>query len=165
MLSETLLKRLNEQIALEAYSANLYLQMSSWCQHKGLNGCAGFLRAHSREEMGHMLRLVDYINETGSLAEIPEVSKPPAEWEGIPAIFNKTLEHEQSITAKINELVDAALTEKDFSTFHFLQWYVAEQHEEEALFKTVLDRIDLVGTEGRGLFMLDDTIGKLRPQQ
>lgn len=59
------------------------------------------------------------------------------------------------ITVQINELVDIALTEKDFSTFNFLRWYASEQHEEEKLFKSILDKIDIIGVEGRGLFMVD----------
>lgn len=65
------------------------------------------------------------------------------------------------ITAQINELVDIALTEKDFSTFNFLQWYVSEQHEEEKLFKSILDKIDIIGLEGRGLYTVDREIGMI----
>ena len=34
---------------------------------------------------------------------------------------------------KINELVEVTFANKDYSTFNFLQWYVAEQHEEEKI--------------------------------
>lgn len=65
------------------------------------------------------------------------------------------------ITEQINELVDIALNEKDYSTFNFLQWYVAEQHEEEKLFKSILDKIDVINIEGRGLYMIDKEIGSM----
>lgn len=61
MLSKNLLKKLNKQVTLEFYSSNLYLQMSAWCDHKGLNGAAKFLRAHAAEEMQHMHKIFDYI--------------------------------------------------------------------------------------------------------
>ena len=50
---------------------------------------------------------------------------------------------------------------KDYSTFNFLQWYVAEQHEEEMIFKTVLDKMKIIGTEGKGIYMIDKEIGKM----
>jgi ferritin len=161
MLSEKLQKKMNEQIALEMDSANLYLQMSAWCHYKGLEGCAAFLRGHSQEEMGHMYKLFDYVNETGAQAQVGTNENPRDNFESLREVFEATLEHEKFITSKINDLTDVAFHEKDYSTFNFLQWYVAEQHEEEALFKGILDKIELVGSEGRGLFFLDREIGKL----
>ena len=161
MLSTTMIERLNEQINLEYYSSNIYLQMSSWCSYKGLDGCAAFLGKHAQEEREHMQRLFNYVNETGAMVIIGAIEAPPAEFESIAAVFKKTYEHECFVTQKINELVDTALTEKDYSTFNFLQWYVAEQHEEEKLFKSILDMIDKTGTDGMGLFHLDREIGRV----
>ncbi len=162
MLSEKMLARLNEQIALEFESANLYLQMSAWCLAHGLDGCGRFLREHSQEEMGHMFRLFDYVNETGAQAVLRALEAPRHEYGSVREVFEATFEHERFITGKINELVDTAFAEKDYSTFNFLQWYVSEQHEEEALFQRVLDLVELVGSDGKGLFHLDREIGKLR---
>ncbi|MCV5217125.1 ferritin-like domain-containing protein, partial [Escherichia coli] len=44
MLSQTMVEQLNEQINLEFFSSNLYLQMSAWCEDKGFEGAAEFLR-------------------------------------------------------------------------------------------------------------------------
>ena len=161
MLTSTMLQRLNEQINLEFYSSNLYLQMSSWCESKGLGGCAAFLQTHAAEEMQHMQRLFDYVNQTGAMARLGAIDAPPTEYESVEEVFRQTYKHEQAITQKINELAHTAFQEKDYSTFNFLQWYVAEQHEEEALFKSILDKIDIIGTGGEGLFFIDQEIGKL----
>jgi len=160
MLSSTMLTALNKQINLEFYSSNLYLQMSSWCDYKGLEGCAEFLRLHADEEMKHMQRLFHYINETGGLAILGQIEAPPQEFDSIKDIFEKTYEHEIFITKKINELAKTAQNEDDFSTFNFLQWYVAEQHEEEKTFKTILDKVEMIGMEGSGLFFIDKEIEK-----
>lgn len=160
MLTNSMRDKLNEQIEVEFFSSNLYLQMSSWANAKGYPGTAAFLMRHSDEERMHMTKLFDYVNETGSQAIVPALDKPETEYEGLPDLFKKVLDHEKFVTSKINELVDAAFTEKDWATFNFLQWYVAEQHEEEALFTSILDRINLIGTEGRGLFLIDKEIGK-----
>ena len=66
-----------------------------------------------------------------------------------------------SPTSTSAELAHTAFEEKDYSTFNFLQWYVAEQHEEEKLFNTILDKIRIIGTEGRGLYHFDQEIAKL----
>lgn len=161
MLSKNLLTKLNTQVTLELFSSNLYLQMSAWCEHQGLNGSAKFLKAHAAEEMQHMYKLFEYIQDTGALAIIEAIDKPDIEFENIRDVFMQTYAHERMITAQINELVGIALSEKDYSTFNFLQWYVAEQHEEEKLFKGIVDKIEMIGIEGRGIFLIDSEIGNI----
>ena len=161
MVSQTILNKLNEQITLEFYSSNLYLQMGAWCIWKGYSGASRFLLQHASEEYGHMTKLFQYIAETGGLAVIPGIDKPQTEFDSLLDVFTQTMEHEKLVTSKINELVDTAFTEKDFSTFNFLQWYVAEQHEEECLFTSILDKIKMIGSEGRGIYLIDKEIGKL----
>ncbi len=161
MLTKELYTAMNNQMMLEFSSANLYKSMASWCQSKGLTGSARFLNDHAKEEMIHMEKLFSYINETGSQAIIGAIEAPKNEFSSLREVFEKTFEHEQFITQKIFALADLSLELKDFSTFSFLQWYTAEQHEEEALFKSIIEKFDIIGDEGRGLFMIDREIGNL----
>ncbi len=161
MLSSKLTDHLNQQINLEYYSANLYLQMSAWAAFKGLGGSAKFLREHAKEEMGHMQRLFTYVNETGALAKLGAIAEPPTNFESIAEVFEKIYAHECNVTQAINNLVDAAHVEKDYATFNFLQWYVAEQHQEEHLFKSILDKIRIIGNEGQGPYHFDQELSNM----
>ena len=161
MLSQKTIERLNQQINLEIYSSHLYLQMSSWCAYKSLDGCATFLSQHADEEMMHMRRLFNYLQETGALATISGMQAPPTNFDSLTQMFEQIYEHEQLVTSKINDLVHLANTEPDYATLQFLQWYVAEQHQEEFLFKSILDKIKLIGTEGQGIFFIDREIANM----
>ncbi|MEH2920782.1 non-heme ferritin [Samsonia erythrinae] len=161
MLKKEMIQKLNEQLNLEFYSANLYLQMSAWCGDKGYEGASGFLKGHSQEEMQHMQRLFDYLDDTGSMPILGAIAAPPVEFDSLADVFRQTYEHEQLITAKINELAHVAMTLQDYSTFNFLQWYVAEQHEEEKLFRSILDKLALVNTNESGLFFIDQDLKKM----
>ncbi|APC12082.1 MULTISPECIES: non-heme ferritin [Providencia] len=161
MLTTDMVNKLNEQLNLEFYSANLYLQMSAWCSDKGYEGAAAFLKSHSQEEMEHMQRLFDYLSDTGALPLLGQIAAPPVAFKSIADVFTQTYEHEQLITREINKLAHLAMTTQDYSTFNFLQWYVAEQHEEEKLFKSVLDKLDMVGESGKALFLLDKDLKSL----
>ena len=161
MLTTDMVKKLNEQLNLEFYSANLYLQMSAWCSDKGYEGAAAFLKAHSQEEMEHMQRLFDYLSDTGALPLLGQIAAPPVNFKSIGDVFSQTYEHEKLITSEINKLAHLAMTTQDYSTFNFLQWYVSEQHEEEKLFKSVLDKLDMVGESGKALFLLDKDLKNL----
>ena len=73
----------------------------------------------------------------------------------------RRLDHELFISKSINELVGAALEEKDFSSFTFLQWFVTEQHEEEKLFRTILEKLQLIGKDGHGLLVFDKELAQI----
>lgn len=161
MLSQPMIDQLNEQINLEFFSSNLYLQMSAWCEDKGFEGAAAFLRTHATEEMEHMQRLFTYVSETGSMPILGAIEAPKFEFTSLGEVFRETYEHEQMITGKINKLAHVAFTSQDYSTFNFLQWYVAEQHEEEKLFKGILDKLDLVGEDGKALFFFDKDLAAM----
>ncbi|PKH24990.1 ferritin [Enterobacterales bacterium CwR94] len=161
MLSNEMIAKLNDQLNLEFYSANLYLQMSAWCSDKGFDGAASFLKQHSREEMDHMQRLFDYLSDTGALPVLGSIAAPPVSFNSLQELLQMTYDHEKLITGKINELAHAAMTVADYSTFNFLQWYVSEQHEEEKLFKSVLDKLALVGNSGEALYFVDKDLGSM----
>ena len=161
MLTAEMTGRLNDQLNLEFFSANLYLQMSAWCSDKGFEGAASFLKMHSREEMGHMQRLFDYLSDTGVMPVLGTIAAPPVAFTSLNEILEQALAHEQLITSKINELAHFSMTTQDYSTFNFLQWYVSEQHEEEKLFKTVLDKLALVSNSGNGLFLVDKDLARM----
>lgn len=161
MLKAEMANKLNEQLNLEFFSANLYLQMSAWCSDKGYEGASAFLKTQSQEEMDHMRRLFDYLNDTGTMPVLGAIEAPPTGFDSLSELFQRTYQHEQMITQKINELAHAAITSQDYSTFNFLQWYVSEQHEEEKLFKSILDKLSLVNTSNGGLFLIDQDLKKM----
>jgi ferritin len=161
MLSDKIQKALNEQINEENHASHYYLSMASWCDKKGFHGAAGFLYAHAEQERSHMMKLFRYVNDAGGHALVGSLKEPVSDFKSLPDIMDLVLKNEQHVTKLINALVEKCLSEKDYSTFNFLQWYVSEQHEEERLFNSVLDLIHMTGTDGKGLFFIDKEIGSL----
>lgn len=146
---------LNDQIQKESSSSQFYLAMASWAENNGLNGTARFMYQHSDEERFHMLKLIKFVNERGGAAVIPAVEQPPHSFDSLERIFELLLEHEIMVTSSINDLVDVCLQEKDYSTHNFLQWYVSEQLEEEALARGILDKLRLIGGDKGSLYLFD----------
>jgi ferritin len=153
---------LNEQIALEAESSHIYLAMASWAEKNGFQGVANFLYQHSDEERIHMLKLIRFINEREGSAVIPAIKQPKENYKNLNEIFQNVLEHEVYVTNKINKLVEITLAEKDFTTHHFLQWYVSEQLEEEALARQINDKLKLIGDDKMGLYIFDRDVSGLK---
>jgi ferritin len=150
----------NRQIEREGYSSILYLAMASWSEINGLAGVAGWLYAQAEEEKLHMLKFIKYVNERGGRALLPAFKKPPADFKTVEDLFKEVLKHEEFVTASINEIVALSLSEKDFNTHNFLQWFVFEQVEEEASARAILDKIRLVGKNN--MYQFDRDIMTLR---
>ena len=149
MLSKKIEEALNKQVTVEASSSQVYLAMASWAETLGFEGVATFMYAHSDEEREHMLKLIKFINERGGHAKVSQLDAPPAEFGS---------QHEVKVSKSINDLVDITLQEKDYATHNFLQWYVSEQIEEEALARNILDKIKLIGDDKGGLYLFDNDV-------
>ncbi|WP_196889179.1 ferritin [Aureivirga sp. CE67] len=158
MLSQKVVDALNQQIRFEAESSQIYLAMASWAEHQGLEGVSTFMYAQSDEERMHMLKLIKYVNERGGHARVSELNAPPVEFGSFKDMFEQLLEHELFVSKSINELVHITLEERDYATHNFLQWYVAEQIEEEATARTILDKINLIGDDKGGLYLFDNDV-------
>lgn len=158
MVSKTMENALNEQMALEGYASFLYLSMASWCEREALEGCAKFMHRQSMEEHEHMMRIFHYVNEVDGHALVPAIGQPPHEFSSIQELFQQVYSHEQKVTQAIHKLVALSYEEKDHTTLQFLQWYVEEQREEEALMRTILDKIKLIGNGPQSLFYIDKEV-------
>jgi ferritin len=159
MLSKTMQEALNNQVAMEAESSQAYLAMASWAEiQPGLDGVTDFLYKQSDEERIHMLKLIRYINERGGFAVVPPLPQPNITFQSLKRVFEELLKHEIRVSESINDIVDMALKEKDFSTHNFLQWYVSEQIEEERLARTLNDKLELVGDDKSGIYLFDRDI-------
>ena len=155
MLSPKLEQALNDQVNAELYSAYLYLAMSAHFSDQNLEGFAHWMNLQAQEEMGHAMKFYAFINERGGRNILKSIDAPPASWKSSTSVFEAVLEHEQKVTALINDLVNLAIAEKDHATNIFLQWFVTEQVEEEASVNSVLQKLKLLGNDGGGLFMID----------
>lgn len=160
MLNKKIEKILNEQIEKEGYSSHLYLAMASWAEVNGYAGTSGWLYVQADEERIHMLKLVVYVNDRGGHALIPTIKQPPVDYGNVKELFKAVLEHEQFISESINNIVAECISEKDFTTHNWIQWFVNEQIEEEKSAKEIIDKLTLVG-DGQ-LYQFDRDILSLR---
>lgn len=162
MLNKKVEKVLNDQIKIEAESSQVYLAMASWAEINGFPGTAAFLYTHSDEERVHMLKLIKFVNDRGGQAIIPKLEQPTKDFKSLKNIFTSLHDHEVSVTAGINKVVDICLAEKDYSTHNFMQWYVSEQIEEETLARNILDKLKLVGNDNSALYFFDRDLAVLK---
>jgi ferritin len=149
------------QIKNEEHSSRLYLSMASWCQVNGYPGAAAFLYKQTDEERMHQLKFVHYLNDRAGYSKLLALDNPTAEYKSLLDIFEKVMVHEEFITASINDLYEVAVTNKDYTTGNFLQWFINEQIEEESTMHGILDKMKLAGNASGGLFLIDKELSTL----
>ncbi|MCL2882264.1 MAG: ferritin [Coriobacteriia bacterium] len=148
-------KLLNEQIVAEMYSANLYLSMSAWLRDRSLDGYAHWYYVQYKEEMDHALIFCNFMFNAGGQVKLGAIDAPASEFDSLEAILKQTLQHEESVTALIYGIVEAAQKASDFKTVQFLDWFVKEQVEEEDNASSNLGRWQNFGSDSMGLHTLD----------
>jgi ferritin len=159
MLKPDMEQRLNQHINEELYASYLYLSMSAFCNHKGMNGLARWLMLQSQEEHGHAMKIFGYIHEHGGKVVLKPIKEPQAEFSSYTALFEDVLAHEQKVTQLIHNLMGLAVELNDYPTQVFLQWFVQEQTEEEASADDALQKMKLVEAHPAGLLALDRELG------
>ncbi len=160
IMERKLLEICNRQIEREAYSSNLYLAMATWAETKGLEGISQWLYAQSDEERDHMMRFIKYVSERGEHAVIPALEKPPIDYGSVKEMFDEVLKHEKFVTQSINEIVAMATELNDYAMLNWIQWFIAEQFEEETSVQAVIDKLELLGD--KNLYLFDRDIMSMR---
>ncbi|MHB9028561.1 MAG: ferritin [Candidatus Latescibacterota bacterium] len=155
MISEKMQQALNEQVNAEFYSGYLYLSMAAWFESMNLNGFANWMRVQTQEELAHGMIFYNYINNRGGQVKLVAIDAPPVAWDAPRKAFEDAYAHEQIVTARINKLMDQAISESDHATAAFLQWFVTEQVEEELNASTIANQLKVSGESPNALFMLD----------
>lgn len=158
MISKKINDAINAQINREFWSGYLYLSMSNNFELLGRKGVANWFRIQFKEELAHAEIFINYLNSRGGKVELSPIDAVPSEWATPLEAFVATLEHERTVTKCINDLYALAEEEHDFATRQMLNWFVAEQVEEEDNAQELIDNFELVGTDGTGIYQLDEKL-------
>ena len=159
MLNPKVEEAINEQINAELYSAFLYLSMSAYFQRQNLPGFAKWTYVQYLEETTHALKFFNYINERGGSVKLAAIKEPPTEWKNPVEVYDAIYKHEQLVTSLIYRIVDIAIQERDHASNNMLQWYVAEQVEEEGNASLILEQLKRIGNAQESLYVLDKELG------
>lgn len=159
MLKDSVQHALNDQVKQEFYSAHVYLAMCAWFEDQGLPGFASWMRMQYQEELGHGIKIFDFINDRDGKVIIEGVEAPPTSWISPLDAFEAAHSNEKTVSESIDNLYQLADDENDQATKVMLQWFITEQVEEEASTKQAVDRLKLAGSDSSALLVLDEQFG------
>ena len=160
MLNEKVKALLNDQVNKEMYSAYLYLDFSGFMGGKGLRGFAAWYKKHAEEEMEHAFKIYDYIHANNEDVELLAIAKPGVALTDELQVLKEGLKHEQYVTSLIHNIYATAMSEKDYRTMQFMDWFIKEQCEEEENAQELINKFEKYGKDAASLYELDKSLGK-----
>lgn len=129
--------------------------MAAYFDYRALKGFAHWMKMQAKEELGHAMKIYEYINDRGGRVLLKEVKAPPQQWNSVTEVFEYAYKHEVSVSSSIHELARIAEAENDKPTQVFLHWFIEEQVEEEKTFNEILQILKLAGETPQTLLVID----------
>lgn len=160
MISEKMVKEINDQIQRELFSEYLYLQMAAYFKGENLDGFAHWMEVQAKEEHGHAMKFFNHLYERNAKVVLQPIQQPKNDFKSPLDVFKYAYEHELTVTKNINNLMELAKKENDYASESFLKWYVDEQVEEEDSFLKIVTILEKIKDSANALFMLDHELGK-----
>ena len=164
MIGEKLNAAINVQMNKEFFASYSYLATSAHFEAEELSGFSKFFLIQSAEETQHAMRILNYLHRVGGRPILDAIQAPKSTFGTPLEAFEYGLESELKLAGEIEQLYALAIDEKHAATQIFLQWFISEQVEEEALFTRYVKRVKLVGGDPDGLLMLDSELGARKPE-
>ena len=138
MPSERFVHALNDQIGREFAAAHQYLAIGAYYAGETFPQLAAFFYEQAEEEREHAMKMVNYLLDQNARVDFGDIGAPQASFEDHVAPIRLALEQEQQVTVLISGLFEIARETRDFTSEQFLQWFLAEQVEEESSMQDLL---------------------------
>lgn len=158
MLKKEVADLLEQQINKELYSAYLYLDMSNYYYDKNLDGFGNWFKIQAQEERDHAMLFLTYLQNNDVCPKLGAIDAPNKVYNSFRDPLVEALAHEQYVTSLINAIYAEAMKANDFRTLQFLDWFVKEQGEEEKNASDLITKMELFGSDAKGLYMLNSEL-------
>lgn len=145
LISKELNAAFNDEIGLELFASNQYLNMAAHLESLPLKKLAGLFLKQSDEERGHALKFVKYLNDVGGNVVVPAIAAPAPSFASVEALIQNALDWEIEVTNRINAMMTLAVEQKDYAAQDFLRWFVTEQVEEVSTMDNLLKIVKAAG--------------------
>jgi bacterioferritin B len=153
LISKELTAAFNEEIGLELFASNQYLNMAAHLDGLALKKLAALFFTQADEERGHAIKFVKYLNDVGGVVEIPAIKAPQPVFKSVEEVIQRSLDWELEVTARLNAMMTTAVAQKDYAAQDFLRWFVTEQVEEVSTMENLLKVVKAAGE--RSLIMIE----------
>jgi bacterioferritin B len=151
LLHADLRKLLIAQIGNELAAHSLYLAIAIYFERQSLKGWGKVFRDQSVEEAQHAMRIVDFLIDNEVDFDLPALKATSTRFASPSEAAHRALDSERTVAQEFDRAAAVAIASADHRGFQFLQWFIAEQVEEEAKLQHIVDLIE----SGANLFLAE----------
>jgi len=159
LLSSTMRKWLQKSIESEFHASQLYKHLANQLQRLGYFGSQKFYLAESADELTHYQRIVDFMNDMGDVASIPDVSGIDDEIKDIEDALIVSYETELDLFEQYKEFYEKA-EDEDVSVAQFLLQFIEIQRLAVGEYGDLISKYN-VAKETKEILFFDKSMGKL----
>jgi bacterioferritin B len=159
MISQNLNDAINAQIGREFGASLQYIQIASFFDGLALSQASRLFFAQAQEEHDHAMKFIKYILDAGGAVHIPPIDAPKSNFVSAEEVVSLSLKWEVEVTGYINNLMEIAVSEKDYIARQFLDWFESEQLEEVSKMDKLLRVVKSVGE--RNIYMIEAYLSHL----
>lgn len=141
MLAASLIQRLNAQINREFYSSHLCLHLSAWCTQHSLTGSANFLRSQAQNNVTHMMRVFNFMKQSGGMPSVGTMPPPKCECLNLEELFQQTLDDYYLRHDTLSGLKEEARAANAGKVESFLVSLSKEQDRDGKILLTILEQV------------------------
>lgn len=159
MLTKKMLSILNDAIHSELFASHLYKHVANQLQRLGYFGAQKFFLSESSDELGHYQKIVDYINDRGLVATVPQIEMQDEKVTSLRDALTIGFETEKTLSEDYAEWFKQAMAE-DVVTAQFLLQYIEHQRKSIGEYGDLIARLDRAGANEAALLLIDKELGE-----
>ena len=159
MLTKKMLSNLNDAIHSELYASNLYKHIANQLQRLGYFGAQKFFLSESSDELGHYQKIVDYINDRGLVATVPQIEMQEEKVTSLRDALAIGFDTEKTLSEDYSEWFKQAFAE-DVVTAQFFLQFIEHQRKSVGEYGDLLARLDRAGANEAAILLIDQELGE-----
>lgn len=158
LISNTSESAIQLAIHAELTASQMYKNLANQCQRLGYFGAAKYFRAESASELEHYQKHVDFLNDRGCVAEVPDLDAADDQVKDLEDALTIAYEAEVELGNKYSKWF-SSLFNSDPMTAQFLLQFLEIQRGAIGEYGDWLQRLKLAGSNSAAILLIDQELG------
>lgn len=149
-------KTLDSAISLEMTQSHLWKHIANHMQRIGFFGAQAYFLKESAEELEHYQVIVDFLNDVGCVATMPEIDRLTVSFDSLSKALETAYDIELDVYRQYSKFYT---TENDPVVKQFLLQFLEIQRKAVGAYGDLLARLEIAGGDKAAQLIIDKELG------
>lgn len=156
LISESCVEKFNQALYQEMYVSHLYHHVANHMQMLGYFGAQKFFMGESQDELTHFQKVVDFLNDIGSVAKMPSIPAMDEEVDSLMGALQMAYDQEVELLNFYSDFYKMA----DPTCQEVLLGFIKIQRKSSGEYADLIARLEIIKDDPCGLLIFDQELGK-----